>query len=308
MVEVKNDCLIINGGVTGQTSCPGPITLISATDQVFNVGGGALITTCTFVDSALSPLFFAESGLGPTHIQTPQFNDTANAAESANSFGGGASVTYGAGPPGTMTDTTKASFRATFVGKKIQSKFNTGTIASTAGGTITLTAAWSPSTPAAGDPYQIEPCTDNIAGTTQTVTFYGWGTTLLDQPTDEGSPEGLGSSAGCPAAGTALPPVPPAPAGCDVLTVNVPVAGAVIYESPGGCVITVNPSGPGKFTVDGKFDDNTTLTVDGTAVGTDHASQIPVNIAAGGVKCPPLGPATAYYTGTFALSAPVRDG
>jgi hypothetical protein len=310
--ETKLDCIIVNGAVTGQTQCPQPTFFVATSDQVFNVAAGALVTACTFVDSALSPNYVTGQSLGPFHVQTLQFNNMSRSdpnaiADSAKSFGGGSSVTYGAN---TITDTTKASYPAIFVGLKIQSKFNTGTVASItnniSGSTLTLTANWSPSTPGAGDPYQVAPCTDNLGGTTQTVTINGWGETFVDQANDEGNAEGLGTST-CPN------PLGPPPWPCDVVNIGVPLNGAVIYESPGQCVLTVNSSSnhTTKLQVDAGTDDNTTLTVSGTATGTDGASNIPVQVAAGGgLTCPGGGSlvnVTAFYTGTSASGLPSRD-
>jgi hypothetical protein len=99
--------------------------------------------------------------------------------------------------------------------------------------------------------------------------------------------------------------VPPAP--CDVENINVPPDGAIVYESPGKCVIKVNDGAISKFPVDAAYDDNGLLKVEGVAHGLDNASHIPVNITAGGGTCRPLGPATAYYTGSIAFSVTVRD-
>ena len=309
--ETKVDCLLVNPGAggTGQTSCPGAVLFTATSDQIFNVAAGALTTDCTFVASTLSPTFLTGQGLGPFHIQTPQFNDIARSdpnafADSGKSFGSGAPVTYTAT---TVTDTTKA-FPAIFVGMKIQSKFNTSTVSSVSGNTITISPAWSPSTPAAGDPYQVAPCTDNLGGTTQTVTINGWSETAIDTPTDEGGAEGAGSST-CP---NPLPNAPPYT--CDVVNVNVPLNGAVVYESPGQCQLTVNSSTnhTTPLHVDAASDDNNTLTVEGNATSTDAASTIPVQVAAGGgVTCPGGGSlvnVTAYYTGSVVYSVPVHDG
>jgi hypothetical protein len=160
-VEVKNDCPHFQcrrhrANVVSRTQYAP-----STTDQVINIAGGALITTCKFMDSSLSPLFVSEQGTGPFHIAAPQFNNILSGpADSAQSFGSGASVSYTAT---TVTDTTK-TYPASFVGLKIQSLFNTGTVASVSGNTITLSGTgWSPSTPTSGtDPYQVAPCTDNI--------------------------------------------------------------------------------------------------------------------------------------------------
>jgi hypothetical protein len=310
--ETRVDCIIVNGTVTGQTQCPQPTFFTATSDQIFNVAAGALVTDCTFVDSALSPVYVTGQSLGPFHVQTPQFNNMSRSdpnaiADSAKSFGTGGSVTYGAN---TITDTTKASYPAIFVGLKIQSKFNTGTVASItnniSGSTLTLTANWSPSTPAAGDPYQVAPCTDNLGGTTQTVTINGWGEAIVDNATDEGNAEGLGTST-CPN------PLGPPPWPCDAVTINVPLNGAEVFESPGQCDLIVNFSGnhTTKFQVDAGTDDNTTLTVSGTATGTDNASKIPVHVAAtGGLTCPGGGgllDTTAYYTGGLLYSLPTHD-
>jgi hypothetical protein len=305
--ETKLDCIIVNGAVTGQTQCPTPAFFTATSDQVFNVAAGALVTDCTWVDSALSPNFVTGQSLGPFHVQTLQFNNMSRSdpnaiVDSSKSFGIGATVTY---TSTTVVDTTKA-FPAIFVGMKIQAKFATGTVASVSGNTITLTAPWSPGTPAAMTPYQVAPCTDNLGGTTQTVTINGWGETLVDQATDEGNAEGLGTST-CPN------PLGPPPWPCDVVNIGVPLDGAVIYESPGQCVLTVNSSTnhTTKLQVDLGTDDNTTLTVSGTATGTDVASNIPVQVAAGGgLTCPGGGSlvnVTAFYTGTSASSLPSRD-
>jgi hypothetical protein len=304
--ETAVDCLIVNGVSTGQTKCAGGVAFTATTDQIFNVAAGALITDCTFVSSSLSPTFLTSQGLGPFHVQTPQFNDISrsdpNAVSDSNkSFGSGGTVTYTAT---TVTDTAKSWNFTTFNGMKIQSKFNTATIASSTGNTITLSAAWSPSTPAAGDPYQVAPCTDNLGGTTQTVTINGWVQTALDEVTDETNAEGLGTST-CPN--------PPVTSACDVVNIGVPLDGAVVYESPGQCQLTVNSSTnhTTKFQVDAGTDDNTMLSVSGTATGTDNASNIPVQVAAGGgLSCPGGGGlvnVNSFYTGSLVYSTPVVD-
>jgi len=184
--EVKVDCLIFNGAGTGQTSCPGGVTIQSTGNQVFTigiVGSGGIQTTCTHVFSSISPTFATLQGLGPFHVQTPQFNDTTSISDSGKSFGSGATVTY---TNTTLTDTTKA-FPASFVGTTVEAVDATtnpitpytGTVASVSGTTITLTATgWTtPSLnthPVNGDQYQVAPCTDTLGGHTMTVTRVGW--------------------------------------------------------------------------------------------------------------------------------------
>jgi hypothetical protein len=305
--ETKLDCIIVNGAVTGQTQCPVPTFFTATSDQIFNVAAGALITDCTFVDSALSPNFVTGQSLGPFHVQTPQFNNISRSdpnaiVDSSKSFGIGATVTY---TSTTVVDTTKA-FPAIFVGLKIQAKFATGTVASVSGNTITLTAPWSPATPAAATPYQVAPCTDNLGGTTQTVTINGWGQTIVDNALDEGNAEGPGTST-CP------DPLGPGPWACDVVNIGVPLNGAEVFESPGQCDLIVNSSTnhTTKFQVNAGTDDNTMLSVHGTATGTDPSSLIPVHVASGGgLTCPGGGgllDTTAYYTGTLLYSLPTHD-
>src|SRR5207302_8893834 len=127
-----------------------------------------------------------------------------------------------------------------------------------------------------------------IGGTTQTVVMpkggTGWTFNALDQGNDEGSAEGAGTST-CP---NPLPPTtntPYPPAGCDIVNVGVPVDGAWVYESPGGCLLEANasastPAHTTPLAVDTAASDNTTLQVVSAATGTNTASQIPVFVAA----------------------------
>src|SRR5438132_2392385 len=89
--EVKQDCILVAPNLTSQTVCPQPAILTNSTNLVFSAG--ALVDTCTFGYSTLSPVFLAGQGLGPTHIQIPQFNDTANANDSGRSFGSAGTAT-----------------------------------------------------------------------------------------------------------------------------------------------------------------------------------------------------------------------
>jgi hypothetical protein len=278
--EVKQDCILVAPNLTSQTSCPSPATLSNTTNVVLNIGAGAQVDTCTFGDSSLSPVFLAGQGLGPTHIQIPQLNDTANVSDSAKSFGSGGTVTYTAT---TLTDTTK-TFPASFVGATIQSIFNTAKVASVSGNVITLMAAWSPATPTAGDPYQAAPCTDNLGGHDQVVAINGWGVALVDAASDEGTAEGSGTAG-------------------DTMSLYVPANGAVIYQDSGQCITTLNysPTPIPQYHVNGAYDDVNTFTINGTG----SAGLIPLKVA-GGAGCPIVS-TSASFTSTLQFSQVVQD-
>ena len=277
--ETHVDCLLFSSGTTGQTSCPTGVTLTNSTNLVLSTNGGGLNITCTFWDSTLSPTFATLQGLGPTHIQIPQFNDLGNMSDSNSSFGSGATVTYTAN---TVTDTSKA-FAVSFMGKTIQSKFSTGVVASVSGSTLTLNSNWSPATPVNGDPYQVAPCTDSLSGHDQFVAVNGWSLTFLDAADDEGSAEGSGTTG-------------------DALNLMVPVTGVVIYQAGASCTITLNPSGPGKYAVTAGYDDNTVLTVNGSG----NSGAIPISVSGSG-SCP-SGATAATWTGSSVFSQTIRDG
>jgi hypothetical protein len=279
--EVKQDCILVAPNLTSQTSCPQPAILTNTTNLVLNIGAGALVDTCTFGYSTLSPVFLAGQGLGPTHIQIPQFNDTANSSDSGKSFGSGGTVTYAAN---TVTDTTK-TFPASFVGATIQSMFNTATVASVSGSTLTLMAAWSPATPTTGDPYQVAPCTDNLGGHDQIVNVNGWGITLTDAASDEGSAEGSGTTG-------------------DTMSINIPANGAVIYQASSQCITTLNysPTPIPQYRISGAYDDVSTLTINGTG----SAASIPLKVAGGGA-CPTAS-TSASFTATLQFDQIVQDG
>jgi hypothetical protein len=274
--ETHVDCLLFNSAATGMTSCPTGVTLTNSTNLVLTANGTPVSITCTFWDSTLSPTFATLQGLGPTHIMIPQFNDVNNFFDSNISFGSGVYTSN------TVTDNTH-NFPMSAVGKVIQSKFSSGTVASVSGTTATLTGNWSPATPTNGDPYQVAPCTDNIGGHDQFVAVQGWNVTFLDSANDEGLTEGSGTTG-------------------DGLYLMVPVAGVVIYEAGASCTITINPSGPGKYAVSGGYDDNTVLTVNGSG----NSGAIPISVSGGG-PCPSSATA-ATWTGSSVFSQTVRDG
>jgi hypothetical protein len=277
--ETHVDCLLFNPGATGQTTCPTGVSLTSSTNLVLSTNGGGLTITCSFWDSTLSPTFATLQGLGPTHIQIPQFNNVGNFLDSNSSFGSGGTVTY---TSNTVTDTSK-TFPASFVGKTIQSKFSTGVVASVSGTTLTLTSNWTSPAPVNGDPYQVAPCTDSLSGHDQFVAVNGWNITFVDAASDEGSAEGSGTTG-------------------DAMNLIIPVTGVVIYQAGASCMITLNPSGPGKYAVNAGYDDNTVLTVNGS--GT--AGAIPISVSGSG-PCPSAA-AAATWTGSIVFSQTVRDG
>jgi hypothetical protein len=201
------DCLIFNGGVTGQNICPHGVQIKGTNSQVFHigVGSGSITTDChngsgttgPGVFSTISPTFATLQGLGPYHVQTPQFNDTPNFAESNVSQGSGAGVTFTAT---SLTDPSKNFTAGTnaavdWVNQTVEVIDTSpepanpifawsGTVMSVTSTVITLTAAgWTPygfpTTPAtpsgtATMKYQVMPCTDTLGGHTMTVTTNGW--------------------------------------------------------------------------------------------------------------------------------------
>ena len=163
--------------------------------------------------------------------------------------------------------------------------FNTATVASVSGNTITLMAAWSPATPTAGDPYQVAPCTDSAGGHDQVVGINGWGLTLIDAASDEGSAEGSGTTG-------------------DSMSIYVPANGAVIYQDSNQCITTLNysPTSIPQYHVNGAYDDVNTFTINGTG----SAGSIPIKVA-GGVSCPTAS-TTASLTATLQFNEIVQDG
>jgi hypothetical protein len=338
--EAHVDCLIFNAASTGQTACPTGVQIRGTSPQIFTigvVGGGGLQTNCSNppgsttgsgpgVFSTISPTFATLQGLGPFHVQTPQFNDTTNFADSNQSMGVGGTVTYNTASPFTITDTSK-SFPASFVGVAVEAVDTTttpitawsGTVASVSGSTATLTTGvggdWTPfgtlaTHPANGDRYQIAPCTDSLGGHTMTVTTNGWVYLQYDcvatYPTppnctgnDEGSPEGTAAGAGT-----------------DSVGIRVPVLGAEVFEDLAQCDIKVNPTGTTKYEVNASTNDKDKVTVAGTVGGppSDPASNIPLSVT-GTATCP-TALTKAAYTGTLSffdnttptVVSPITDG
>jgi len=303
--EVKVDCLIFSAATTGQTSCPGGVTIAATTHQIFTVGivgNGGISTDCSNVISSISPTFATLQGLGPFHAQIPQFNNTATGAastgDSGKSFGSGGTVTYSTTSPFTLTDTSKA-FPASFnsqVVMAVDPSTNpitawTGTVGASgvSGNTLTLGGlGWTTTSltnhPPAGARYQVEPCMDTLGGHTMTVTTNGWTFTTLDAAGDEGATEGPGASPQ------------------DTVNVGVPVLGAEVFEDLAQCDIKVNPTGTALFQVNASTNDSSTITVAGTVGGSDHASNIPISVT-GTPTCPTSATVSAY-TGTIGYFVP----